>query len=377
METKAKMYVPTVFRVFQGFEVVDVREWRREERMELVLERLPENEQYCARCGEKLGRYHDRYLSRARHLSMMRWSVSVVLWREKRYCPGCKKVRSAAIPFICPSSPHITMDLAWWLSRLFEISSVLAVSRLESIDKQTCYEVDKCILVKLLQGYRIPKVRAISVDEVYARSPRQQKEDETRDDLFLTVIVDLHTRKVIWVSQSRRKEALDEFFRVLGAKACSAIEVVACDQHAGYSASAQEYCPQATIVWDRFHLVQKFNEALNEDRRAEWANLDPDGKMAEEIGDLMANKYRYVFLTKAANRTSRDRRHVEEVSRLNRKVAQLELIKEHFHKMFDCDDVGDAQVMLAEVYQWAYDAGAVNIWKWVKEIRNEPQLCNY
>jgi hypothetical protein len=64
------------------------------------------------------------------------------------------------------------------------------------------------------QGYKIPKVTHISVDEVYARSNKQKKPGETRDDLFLTVIIDLRTHKAIWVSKSRRQEALDEFFKV-------------------------------------------------------------------------------------------------------------------------------------------------------------------
>ena len=37
------------------------------------------------------------------------------------------------------------------------------------------YKVDKYILQRLLQGYKIPKLTQISVDEVYARSPKQQK----------------------------------------------------------------------------------------------------------------------------------------------------------------------------------------------------------
>ena len=269
------------------------------------------------------------------------------------------------------------MDLAWWVNRLSEITSVLAVSRLESIDKQTCYSIDKHILTKLLQGYRIPKVTAIAVDEVYARSPRQLEEGEDRDDLFLTVIVDLKTRKVIWVSQSRKKEALDEFFQLFGEKACRGIEVVACDQHRGYAASVEQYCPKATIVWDRFHLVQQFNEAMNEDRRQELGQMDPEGKMAEEMGDLMNNKYRYVFLTKAKNRTETDRRHFEHVVKLNQKIAKMEIIKEHFHKVFDCHDEHEARVMMADVYQWAFDAGAWHTWKWVNSIRQEQKLWNY
>lgn len=100
----------------------------------------------------------------------------------------------------------------------------------------------------MLQGYRIPKVTQIAVDEVYARSKKQQKEDETRDDLFLTVIIDLKTRRVIWVSHSRRKEALDDFFKLIGAEACNDIKVVAADQHDSYAVSVREYCPNATLV---------------------------------------------------------------------------------------------------------------------------------
>jgi transposase len=251
------------------------------------------------------------------------------------------------------------------------------VSQLESIDKETCYRIDKHILTRLLQGYKIPKVTRISVDEVYARSPRQMKEDEDRDDLFLTVIVDLKTHKVIWVSQSRKKEALDEFFSIIGEKGCAQIEVVACDQHKGYSASVMEHCPEATIVWDRFHLVQQFNEALNEDRRAELEKMDPEGKMAEEMQDLMNNKYRYIFLTKAKHRSEADRLHFEEVARINERIIKLELIKEHFHKVFDCQDEKEAQILMADVYQWAFDAQAWNIWKWVSSIRGEQRLWNY
>lgn len=377
MESKAQPYVPAALRTFQGFDVVELKEWRKQKRLEIWLEKRPEREHRCRKCSGVLGAMHDRYQVRARHLRMMNWEVMVVFWREKRHCPGCQKVRSEAIEFLCPASPHVTMDLAWWLSRLSEVTSVLAVSRLESIDKDTCYQVDKVILTRLLQSYRIPPVTHISVDEVYARSPSQMKEGEDRDDLFLTVIVDLKTHKVIWVSQSRKKEALDEFFALLGQKACQKIRVVATDQHRGYGASVEQYCPQAVVVWDRFHLVQQFNEALNEDRKREYEEIDPEGKSAERMEALMRGKYRYVFLTKAQNRSKMDQRHIQEVMQANQKIARLEVIKEHFHKLFDCSDRYEARVHMAELYQWAWDAGAKNVWKWLSEIREEPRFWNY
>lgn len=374
MDAKASVYIPHCFKTFQGFSVQDIKEHRSIEHMEIILDSNPDRIHLCARCGAKLGNMKDRYWVKARHLRIFNWTVSVGFWREKRHCPQCNKTRSEWIDFICPTSPHMTMELAWWINRLSEISTVLQVSKLESIDKMSCYEVDKYILNRLLQGYQIPDVTHISVDEVYARSPVQQKEGETRDDLFLTVIVDQRTHKVIWVSQSRRKEALDTFFEMIGKEACERIKVVTCDQHKGYADSVKQYCAKASLVWDKFHLVQAFNEALNEERKKEW-NKYGDPEMKED--DLLAGKYRYIYLTKANNRNSKDRRHIEEVMKKNERIAKLELIKEHFHKMFHCQDKLEAQVMLAECYEWSWQAKAFHLLKWIMSIHDREEFWNY
>jgi transposase len=373
MEAKASVYIPHAFRSFQGFSVRDIKESVVSKEMEIILEKAPDKVHVCGCCGERLGVMEGGYWVTARHLKCFGWSVKVTFYREKRHCSSCRKTRSELVEWLCPTSPHITLELAWWINRLSEVSSVMSVSRLESVDKMSCYKVDHYILARMLQGYAIPKVRRISVDEVYARSPKQQKKHETRDDLFLTVIVDQRTHKVIWVSQSRRQEALDQFFELLGPEACKEIEVVATDQHDAYAASVQKYCPNAVVVWDRFHLVQKFNEALNEERKEELGRIDPEGKM----GDLMNGKYRYVFLSKARSRSKTDQRHIDQVMQLNQRMAKLELIKEAFHQIFDIADAVSAQIRLGEAYQWAMQINADHIVKWMRSIMNENNFWHY
>lgn len=373
MEAKAEIYIPLVFRSFQGFQVEDVKEFQSKKEMEIILKASEGKDHFCTICASTLGRQDGGYYVRARHMRIMSWSVFVEFRREKRFCPKCNKIRSEKIDFISDSTPHVTKDLAWWINRLTEITSVLAVSRLESIDKQTCYNIDYDILTKMLQGYKIPEVTRISVDEVYARGPKQQKADETRDDLFLTVIVDVKTHKVIWVSGSRRKEALDEFFKIIGPDGCKKIEVVATDQHEGYGASVREYCPQATLVWDRFHLTQIFNEALNLDRREELERLDPEGEME----DLMNNKYRFLFLKRAYKRTEQDKKHIDEVMRLNKKMASMELIKEGFHRVFSSKSKQEAEMKMTEICDWAHQANATNLAKWLVETMDKPTFWNY
>jgi transposase len=371
--TEQNTYLPYVFRCFQGFRVRDIKENHAAKHMQIILEEKNDRVRICSKCGCRLGNLHSRYYMEVRHLRVFSWTVSIVFWREKRECLHCNKIRSEFIEWICPTSPHMSLELAWWINRLSAITTVMEVSRLESVDKMACYEVDKYILMRLLQGYQIPKVKRIGVDEVYARSKKQLKEAETRNDLFLTVIVDLDTHKVIWISQGRHKESLDEFFKLIGEEACKNIEIVATDQIDNYTASVKEHCPNAVVVLDRFHIVQNFNEALNEDRKDELENVDPEGAM----GDLMNGKYRYIYLTKANRRSERDQKHIATVMNLNKKMAKLEIIKEHFHRIFDCTDVLEVQVMLAEIYEWSLTIGARNIFNWLCNLLKDERFWNY
>ena len=372
MDAKTSIYIPYIFKTFQGFHTKDIKEFIKTQQMEIILESDEDRIRLCNCCGQELGNMHDRYWVKARHLKAFNWNVSLCFFREKRYCPNCKKVRSEWIDWLCPTSPHMTLELAWWINRLSEVTSVLSVSKLESVDKMSCYQVDKYILQRLLQGYEIPPVTHISVDEVYARSSVQQKENETRDDLFLTVIIDHRTKKVIWVSQSRRKEALDLFFEMIGREACKNIKVVTCDQHRGYADSVKDYCPNADLVWDRYHLVENFNKALNEERKKEW-NKYKD--VSDD--DLLHGKNRYMYLTKSKNRTKGDCQRMEEVMSRNHRIAQLEFIKEHFHKMFEQQETLIAQQMLNECYEWSVEIKAYDLSKYFWSLIDRNELLNY
>lgn len=373
MDAKVQVYVPRCFNSFQGFSVIDIKEFASERRIELHLEHKGRKNPLCNACGLKMGDYHDRHPMRVKHLRIFEHYVEIHFFRHKHHCHNCKKVRSEYIPWLCPSTPNLTMDFAWWINRLTEITSVKQVSQLYSVDKMTCYKIDKYILQRLFQGYRIPDITHLGVDEVYARSPKQQEDGETRDDLFFTVIVDLRTHKVIWISKSRRKEALDTFFELIGPEACEKIQVVATDQHEGYGLSVKQYCKKASLVWDRFHLLQNFNEALNEERKNEAERVA--GR--DHYGNLLSGRYRYIFLKKDKHRTAKEKEHLEEVVSINWKIARLELIKEKFHQMYEAKTINDAELLLNEAYEWATNIDAWGVVKFIQSLRESQSFWNY
>lgn len=368
------MYLPYIFRSFQGFTTRDIKESHSSKHMVLVLESNEDRVRLCRCCGEVLGRKRGEYGLEARHLKVFGWSSSIRVQVWKCECDTCGKIRAEKIEFICPTSPHMTLELAWWINRLTCGTSVLEASRLESLDKMSCYAVDRYILARLLQGYNIPKVTHISVDEVYARSGKQQKDGETRDDLFLTIITDLRTRKVIWVSGSRRKEALDTFFEVLGEEGCKNIRVVATDQHEGYNQSVKQYCGEAKVVWDKFHLIQNFNEALNNERMREFEKAKVYGK---DLSRLLRGRYRFLFLKKNTHRTREEKNHLLETTHANQRVLVLELIKERVHQMFDSISRQEAQEHLCVCYEWAKQIGAKFIERWIWNLMDKEEFWNY
>ena len=366
-------YDSGLWEYFQGFRLLDTKPWPSKGMIEVILESKEDRVRKCHCCGEELGKIHSYYKMTARHLKIFEFYVTVIFQREKRWCHKCKKTRSEDIEWLSGSSPHLTRAMASWINRLTEMAPVSSVAYLESVDKMTCYRVDKEILMQFFQGYKIPKVTRISVDEVYARTKKQMKEGEDRDDLFLTAIVDLNTHKVIYVSDSRKQRALDEFFEILGEEACKKIEVVACDQHEAYSKSVKKYCKNAKIVWDRFHLVQNFNKALNEERKLELA-AQGNNKEAKE---LLRGGHRYEYLTRADRRNKKSQLHMDEVFKINERMLKLELIKEHFHKVFDSATWADAFALLAEWYQLALEIKADHVIHWITSIRYDHRFENY
>jgi transposase len=306
-------------------------------------------------------------------MPILGFQVFVFLWREKRHCPHCRKARSERIEFVAEETPHLTQEYAWWIGRLCEISPVSRVAELIRQNETTIWRLDLARMRRMLAHYRIPNVRKISVDEVYARK-KPKFPNESRDERFFTVISDLETRRVIWVAESRKKEALDQFFLLIGKDACSQIEVVATDQHEGYAASIAEHCPRATHVWDRFHLMQVFLEAVNETRKSIHGEQSPGSILQERT----RGQYRYLFLKKAGRRTPEEKRHIDEVLLENRDCSRLELIKKRMLSLFDCQTESEALPIWQEIGDWIWQAGFKPLMRWYANL--EPQwkrLANY
>jgi transposase len=365
--------IPRFVQQYDGYEILDFKEYLGQRRIEIHLERREEKKWECGRCGAELSSERGRYRTRLETLPILGFRCFVLLWRYKGDCGGCKKARAERIGFIAPESPHLTSEYAWWIGRLCEIAAVSRAAELVEQDETTTWRVDFRRMQRMLAHYRIPEVRRISVDEVYARK-KSRYQGESRNERFFTVISDLDTHRVIWVSESRSKKALDQFFQLLGKAASEKITLVAVDQHEEYAASVREHCPKATLVWDRFHLMQNFEEAVNETRK----DLHEEQPRSSNLSRLTRGQYRFVFLKKEKRRTEEERVHINTVLRENTRFAKLELIKERMLSFFDQPDEASAKAVFEEIGEWIWQEHFKPLMKWYANLEMGWQtLKNY
>jgi transposase len=349
---------------FDGFIINEVKEFFNDQKVHLYLIKEEGKKACCHKCKTELSDNRGgKYRQSLKHLPLFNMETKIFFWRQKGYCPNCKKHRAEHVDFISEYTPHHTKEYSWWVGTLCEIASVNKASWFTKNDKSTVWRMDFARMKQMLSHYKIPHPNKISVDEVYARK-KDRETDQSKSDKYFTVIMDMDTGRVIWVGESRRKEALEEFFILLGDEACKKIKIVASDDNVAYGGVVEKYCPQATHVLDRFHVIKLFTEALNEERKKLHEKLSYDNPAFK----LTAGKQKWIFIKKAKHRTHKETIHISKALGLNHDVAYLEMIKERMYAFYEADTRREALNILREVKQWIEEGRFKELKKWYKNF---------
>ncbi len=158
----------------------------------------------------------------------------------------------------------------------------------------------------------------MGVDEIYFG--KQMK--------FITVVSNVESGEPLWFGQDRKQETLDEFFRTqLKENQRKRIEAACVDMWRQFTNSIDQWAPNCRIVYDKFHVLQHANKAIDEVRRAEF--FRKGGRMR----DIVKGK-RWLLLTRWMNLDSQKRRQLNELFALNRRVMKAYLLKESLERLW-------------------------------------------
>lgn len=271
----------------------------------------------CSGCGRKLDDAYDFSERVVRDLpwSEFKTAVHVEVYRVK--CPDCG-VKVEKVPLL-PSKAPFSKRFEDAVGQACESASARQVARRFSLAASTVRAIDLRYLERWAAARREPALRQMGVDEIY----------RGKSDKFLTVVSNLETGEPLWFGAERKKETLDDFFRSqLVSRQRKRIEAACVDMWEPFRLSIEEWAPGCRIVYDKFHIMQHANDAVDEVRRAEFFRKGP------EMRDVIKGK-KWLLLSRWKNLTPRQRGVLNRVFELNRRVFKAYLLKESLEQLWD------------------------------------------
>ena len=173
-------------------------------------------------------------------------------------------------------------------------------------------------LERLSKGRKNPLLKHLGVDEIYLGKRRK----------FVTVVKDLAARESLWLGSGRKKETLNEYFREeLSPLRRSRIEAACVHRWEPFTQSILKWIPDCKIVFDKFHVMQHANRAVNEVRRAEFFRK---GGQARRV----VKGKRWLLLTRWVNLDGRKKQLLNGLFGINRRLMKSYLLKESLDRLW-------------------------------------------
>ena len=300
--------------------------------LKLWVRRKPGNRRVvCSGCGRRVSEIREVYEREVRDLACFEYQTTVVPELYRVRCPNCgvKAEKVEQLPSKAPFSKRFEEAVG----RACESAAARQVARQLGLAASTVRAIDLRYLERWSAGRRKSALRQMGVDEIYLG--KKQK--------FMTVVSNLETVEPLWMGRERKKETLDEFFRTqLSAKQRRSIEAVCADMWKPYQLSLQEWAPQARLVYDKFHVLQHAQAAIDEVRRAEF--FRQGGRRRE----LVKGK-RWLLLSRWVNLERGQKQQLNQLFSLNRRVMKAYLLKESLDRLWNYHYEG---AMLRYLQSW-------------------------
>ena len=301
----------------------------------------------CPRCKRRNRQYSEGYKRTIRDLNLGTKRCYITFFEVKLFCK-CGFRGYEKLNFTRSYSRNTIRfeELVYHLSKKMTIKDTAEIT---GLNWKTVKDIDIYYIRQEIESIENLNPRRIGIDEIAYEKGQK----------YLTVVRDLDLNSVIWVGLKRRKETLDNFFEKIGSEKWGSIETIVLDMWDPYIASIQQYCPQSDIVFDKFHIVRKANEALDTVRKREFANAS--------IQDRKNMKHkRFIILRRGKNLTDVQNESLENLLSSNEILYKAYLLKEQLADIFDEDDYVTAILRLRK---WVTNVIESNLKPFLKLIK--------
>ena len=268
----------------------------------------------CSGCGRPAPGYDRLPVRRFEFVPLWGIAVYFVYALRRVNCPTCG-VTAERVPWAVGKS-RLTTRYRWFLARWAKRLSWEEVASIFQTTWRNVYESVKQAVFWGVGHQELGPIGAIGVDEIQWQ----------RGHRYLTLVYQIEEgmKRLLWVAGERTEESLRGFFRCLSEAERQSVHFVCSDMWQPYLNVIAEQLQQAVHVLDRFHIMKKMNEAIDEVRREEARRLTANGY------EPVLKHSRWCLLKRPENRTEKETVKLSELLQYNLQSVRSYLLREDF-----------------------------------------------
>lgn len=193
----------------------------------------------------------------------------------------------------------------------------------------------------------VDRARAVKVEKELRRIGVDEKAI-AKGHKYMTLVYDITNRTVEYIAEGRGQEALTGFYTSLSSAQLAGIQAVAMDMWFPYVSATLASLPDAEtkIVFDRFHIMQHMNKAVDKVRRDEHREL-------LSLHDQTLTGSRYLWLYGVENVPQHRWQDFEDIRARAKKTARAWSIKETLRELWRQPSLDHAVTHWRRWYAWA------------------------
>lgn len=307
----------------------------------------------CAECGDPEVIRHGSVPRRWRLVPIGKKACWVQMDVPRLECRSCNLIRQMKIDFAEPKKQH-THAFRRYVLELCKHMTIQAVAQHLGVSWDTVKEIHKTYLRQHFSKPRFKDLVRLGIDEVYVGKKH-----------YLTIVLDLDSGAVVYIGEGKGQEAIAKFWKKLqgsGAK----IAAVAMDMSGAFQAAVRQKLPNATIVFDHFHVIKLMNERLT-DLRRELA------RQAEVGGADVLKGTRWLLLMGRENLDEDAEERLQQALDLNLPLATAYYLKEDLRQIWDAADLCQASRALDQWIAMAESSEIKQLIAMAKTLRNHRE----
>ena len=225
------------------------------------------------------------------------------------------------------------------------------VAELTALNWDTVKDIVKRRLRRDYGRIDLQGVRDLSIDEIHVGKQRG----------YYTLVMDLESGRILWVSQGRGKAGLRGFWP-RWRRSRVRIRAVAMDMSGAYWAAVAAALPGVAVVFDKFHIIQLMNQRLDDLRRE--LVREAQGAMK-----MVIKGTRYLLLTRAANLKEDQLPKLERALKLNEPLSQAWYLKEELSLLWEQTSYAKMNHFLTQWCEQANETGVRQLQKMAKTLQ--------